>query len=267
MPTFDTHYYKWEGKIRKQEKGGPIGLRAEGSLAKAVMAIFMAQLRKKLEELGMKVILLKSYVDDVLVVTRNVHLGTKYDRETKTLRSTEEDRERHEAEGKTRDNITMGIITEVANETLEFLEFTGEHSQGSQNPVPVLDAQAWFGKTPEENKWYDDPGSPGEETITPGHTIMYKFYKKPMASELSILGRSACPEGTKVSTAVAEVLRRWKNSSPLLPREESEMITIKYMDELCGMGYSQKWRENILQSALRGYKKICKKSDRNRSGI
>ena len=102
--------------------------------------------------------------------------------------------------------------------------------------------------------------------IPEGNTLMYKFFKKPMASELGILGRSACPEGIKVSTAVAEILRRWKNSSPYLSREESEMITIKYMDELTGMGYSKKWRENVLNSAIEGYMKVCQKENRNRSG-
>ena len=35
--TFNTHVYKWAGKVYKQRKGGPIGLRASGSLAKAAM--------------------------------------------------------------------------------------------------------------------------------------------------------------------------------------------------------------------------------------
>ena len=125
----------------------------------------------------------------------------------------------------------------------------------------MLDAQAWFGPTPAENKWFDEEGAPGMDEIPAGNTVMYKFFKKPMASELGILGRSACPEGTKVSTAVAEVLRRWKNSSPYLPREESEKITKKYMDELCEMGYSLKWRENILNSAIEGYMKVCQKQE------
>ena len=32
--TFNSHFYKWEGKIYQQMKGGPIGLKASGSVAK-----------------------------------------------------------------------------------------------------------------------------------------------------------------------------------------------------------------------------------------
>ena len=45
-------------------------------------------------------------------------------------------------------------------------------------------------------------------------------------------------EGIKVSTAVQELLRRWKNSSLAVGREEMEEITMAYMDRLTGMGYS-----------------------------
>ena len=38
------------------------------------------------------------------------------------------------------------------------------------------------------------------------------------------------------------------------------------MDELTGMGYSKKWRENVLTSAIEGYMKIAHKENRNRSG-
>ena len=35
--TFKSHFYQWGGAIYKQEKGGPIGLRASGTVAKCAM--------------------------------------------------------------------------------------------------------------------------------------------------------------------------------------------------------------------------------------
>ena len=35
--TFNTHLYKWAGQIYQQSRGGPIGLRASGTMAKAAM--------------------------------------------------------------------------------------------------------------------------------------------------------------------------------------------------------------------------------------
>ena len=51
------------------------------------------------------------------------------------------------------------------------------------------------------------PGQEGKTTAR--STIMYSFYSKPMANLLTILKRSAMPEGTKVATVTAEIMRRW----------------------------------------------------------
>ena len=73
--TFKSHLYLWKGKVWRQTEGGPIGLRATGSCAKVVMDDWMAKFRKKLEENGVEVFLLTKYVDDVLVIARNVQWG------------------------------------------------------------------------------------------------------------------------------------------------------------------------------------------------
>ena len=77
-----------------------------------------------------------------------------------------------------------------------------------------------------------------------------------MVNPLCILARSAVPEQTKVATAVAEILRRWKTTSCQLGTQAFEDITRTYMDNLCAMGYGQAWREMVLQSALTGYQRV-----------
>ena len=153
---------------------------------------------------------------------------------------------------------------------MEFVKFTGECSIGDK-PIPVLDCQMWSG-TPasqEERQWYT-----GSQTldIKPEHdqsaTVLYKFYKKPMASQHSMLQRSAITEKCKVSTAVQEYKRRWKNTSQYLPRQVYEEITQAYSDELQGMGYSVPWREEVIKSCLRGYNRILATgAPRNRPGV
>ena len=93
-----------------------------------------------------------------------------------------------------------------------------------------------------------------------------------MTNPLCILRRSGLPEQIKVSTAVSEVLRRWKTSSLELNTNMMEEITKQYMDNLTSMGYSQKWREGILLAALTGYQRIIYKVGqgivkRNRLGV
>ena len=57
--TFNTHVYRWAGKVYKQRKGGPIGLRASGSLAKAAMEDWISRFENKLGKLGIKVHLIR----------------------------------------------------------------------------------------------------------------------------------------------------------------------------------------------------------------
>ena len=53
-------------QIHRQIKGGPIGLRASGSMAKASMEDWITRFQEKLEGMGLKIHLLVKYVDDVL---------------------------------------------------------------------------------------------------------------------------------------------------------------------------------------------------------
>ena len=126
----------------------------------------------------------------------------------------------------------------------------------------------------EERRWFGEQLSPEEENQdvtgqdqSQGATILYRFYKKPMASRCQMLQRSAITEKAKVSTAVSEYRRRWKNTSRLLPATEYERITADYSDELAGMGYSEPWREEAIRSCLTWYEKIIQEgTPMNRSG-
>ena len=73
--TFSTHYYLWKGQVYKQQGGGPIGLRATGSCAKAVMDKWLACFEDKLAKCGIDLHLITKYVDDVLIVCNNLRLG------------------------------------------------------------------------------------------------------------------------------------------------------------------------------------------------
>ena len=86
--------------------------------------------------------------------------------------------------------------------------------------------------------------------------VRYTFYKKPMASQISILRRCAIMEGTKVSTTSAELRRRWRNISEYCEKSEFESVTQDYMDDLEGMGYPEPWRAKVLMGAIKGYTRV-----------
>ena len=78
IATFSTHLYKWAGQIHLQRKGGPIGLRATGSMAKASMEDWIRRFQDKLEGMGLKIHLLVKYVGDVLCIVDNCKLGERF---------------------------------------------------------------------------------------------------------------------------------------------------------------------------------------------
>ena len=74
-----------------------------------------------------------------------------------------------------------------------------------------------------------------------------------MKNRLTILKRSAMPESLKVSTFTSELRRRLRTTSPYLSKEVNEEIILDMMDDLCSMGYDEKWRENIVRSTMKGW--------------
>ena len=104
-----------------------------------------------------------------------------------------------------------------------------------------------------------------------GTQILYKFYSKAVTNPLNILRRSAMPEGLKVATTSQEILRRLKTSGEYLPKETTEEILKKYMDNLSAMGYSHAWKKKVLRTTMIGYMRVLMKSrkgetSRNRKG-
>ena len=74
--TFRTHFYKWNGRVYRQSRGGPIGLRATGSAARGTMWRWRREFGRLLEENGVEVHLLTYYVDNVVLIAENLRLGS-----------------------------------------------------------------------------------------------------------------------------------------------------------------------------------------------
>ena len=63
--VMNNHTYKFNGCIRKQQKGGPIGLELTGNLAQVFMIWWDRTMITRLSDLGIVKRLCKRYVDDV----------------------------------------------------------------------------------------------------------------------------------------------------------------------------------------------------------
>ena len=110
---FNNHLYKWNSKILLQKKGGAIGLRATGALAKVTMDHWIKQYREILERHGIKVWLLKKYVDDVMVITNNIPIGSRWN--GKEITCTEVDALEDLGTNKTQEAVTTDVLKQLGN--------------------------------------------------------------------------------------------------------------------------------------------------------
>ena len=68
MECQGNHYYKFDNKIFQQSKGGSIGTEITGELSKIYMNSWDKKLLDKLQGLGITVLMMKRYVDDILIM-------------------------------------------------------------------------------------------------------------------------------------------------------------------------------------------------------
>ena len=92
--------------------------------------------------------------------------------------------------------------------------------------------------------------------------IMHEFYSKEVSSKSVINVRSALPWGSKRTILTQEVLRILLNCSMRLPWEivaghvKEMMLCMQYS------GYDQRFRTEVVKSALKAYKNIRERDTR-----
>ena len=111
--TFRTHLYEWEGEFFRQIHGRPIGLRATGSLARILMDIWLQEFRKILEDNNVNVLLLKKYVDDVLLICPNLRMGSRWN--GTSLIHSKEGEEQDRLENKSPEQVSLDAFIAMGN--------------------------------------------------------------------------------------------------------------------------------------------------------
>ena len=68
--------YCFDGEIRHQQEGGPIGLELTGNIAQVFMIWWDKNLVVRLSDVGIVLKLCKRYVDDINLAAEELQLGT-----------------------------------------------------------------------------------------------------------------------------------------------------------------------------------------------
>ena len=114
-----NHIYQFDGKIYKQEKGGPIGLELTGDLAQIFMIWFDRELLKGLQNENINVRLYKRYVDDIDMAIKK-----------QNVEETDEE--------------IMNKVKSIGNKIHPTIELEVDYpSKHEDKKVPILDLKVW----------------------------------------------------------------------------------------------------------------------------
>ena len=239
--TFRNHVYQFEGQMRVQAEGGPIGLRLTGAVARTVMDYWAKKFREMAKQNKMTLYMFKKYVDDVNLVMET--LGRGYRWNGKAMEWKQEWEEEDKSSGEEYDTMTMREVRKMSDSILPFINFKEEvASDCKEGKVAMLDFKVWKEERGEENKT----------------EIMFEFYEKPVASKLVLMEGSALPHKMKVTTLSEEVLRRMKNTSKKVGKSRRAAIMTDFMKKMRRSGYGAKMRRNVAIAGLRGYYRMVR---------
>ena len=231
----NNHVYTFANEIKRQKKGGPIGLDITGAIAQVFMIWWDRAFKSKLVAIGIELLMLKRYVDDINTALLPVEPGTRYRNDEIHI---EEDQIEHDRElGE--DKRTMLLLQSIGNTIhpsiqLE-IDFPSNHDDGK---MPILDLKMWV----EER---------GE-----GCRVMHEHYQKDVSSKSVVHAQSALPWSMKRTVLTQEVLRVLLNCSRDLPWIITAGHVSTMMARIQFSGYDHQFRYEVLNSALKAYDKL-----------
>ena len=233
--TLENHDYIFNGEIKKQSAGGPIGLDLTGSIAQVFMMWWDTEFRNRTSALGLNILLYRRYVDDINIVSEPTEPGVRY--VNGALEFTQEQSQNDEE--KSSDERTMNLLQQIGNSIhpsiqLE-IDFPSKHVE---NKMPILDLKVWV------------------ETTVNGSKIMHEHYVKPMATKAVINARSAMSWRVKRTVLTQEALRIMLNCSRDLPWQITSNHLSKFSARMQFSGYNHKFRVEVIRSALNAYNKL-----------
>ena len=231
----EKHTYEFAGTIKRQTKGGAIGMELTGVLAQIFMVWWDKQFKTKLEQINVRLKLHERYVDDTNLAGKQTEIGARYDGENIVI--TEETI--NEDEGIPNDERTMKFLQAVANSIHPSIRVTIDYpSKYTEGKVPMLDLRMWIQER--DGRLF----------------IVYEHYEKEMATKAVIHATSAIPKKMKRTVLTQEMLRVMLHCSRQLPWETVLGHLNNFMRKMQYSGYDQTFRYVVAKSAINAFETI-----------
>ena len=142
------------------------------------------------------------------------------------------------------DRRCMALVQKIGNSIHSSIELEVDSpSQHEDGKLPILDLKVWVETRRQSGREEEDGLS----------VVLHEFYVKDVASKCVINARSALPWNSKRTILTQEVLRILLNCSRELPWATVISHVNHMMLRLQYSGYDQKFRAELVRSALKAY--------------
>ena len=240
ITCLDNHLYQFNNEVRIQSKGGPIGLRLTGEIADCMMIDWDKTLLAELEKVGITPGVYTRFKDDIQIVNEALEKGSRI-----TEGKVEIDQDKKEIDNDKSDaKVTIEVIQKLANDINPMIQLTVETPCNfDDGKLPVLDVKV-------------------DINVEANYRIDFEFFEKPTRNPKVILMDSALSFPQKRTILTQECLRRLRNTNVDLGPEIQKKHLDQFMLKLKNSNYNEKFRTQVLDSALKAFKKM-QEDDKN----
>ena len=208
-------------------------------IAKIFMKWLDRQLKQKMEAVGIVNKLYERYVDDINKYVKETAVGARYIEGQ--LICTEESR--REDENKPADLRTFQVIKQIGDSIHTSIEVEIDvPSNYTDKKLHILDLKVWLARIRTED---------GEEL-----KILHQHYIKPMANKHVIREDAAMSSKNKRTILTQMCLRVLLNNSENQEMSDKKETVEFFMKRMQASGYKERFRYEVLKSALNAYQKI-----------
>ena len=235
-----TTCYRFGGKIFRQRDGLGIGLRGSAALARLAMCKWDVIWATMQNNWNLIVHLFCRYVDDLRVMLPPLNPGWFW-----TDHGWRFDNKKEDARDPT--TRTVEEITKSMNSVWKFIKFTSEtESDFLDGFLPTLD----FATHVESN----------------GH-VSYKFFTKPMASNLVLQIGTALSKGCVFSSLRQDLVRRLLNSDLSLSVHTRMEVVNEYIQLLVNSGHKFQYIKSVVLQGLSKFVYMVQRSKLNKDNV
>ena len=227
---FETHLYTFNGKVYKQKKGGPIGLRGTCALARLVMCSWDRAWKELMRTNNITIEEFMRYMDDGRAFLYPLQPGWRWiNGELQyTLKWRTED---IEISGEER---TRRALDKSMQEVYSCLKFTTELGEGEENWLPTLDIKIRIERT---------------------NMVSYRFYEKPSTTNVMMQKRTSLDENSKVKILSNDLERRLAHTDERQEERTRAGVVDDFGKKLLTSGYSIHQVRTIALNGIRGWER------------